>query len=281
MSESNVGILHPGAMGVSFGAALKVNNTVYWVSEGRSPESVARAEESGLNDAGTLAEICKICDVLVSICPPHGAEALAEDVIATGFKGLYCDANAIAPERAKRIGQKLNSAGIDFVDGSIIGPPAWKEGQTRLYLSGKSSQEVAELFANSLVTACVVGDEIGKASALKMVFAALTKGTTALLSASMAAAEALGVRDDLEQEWAMRDPQSVESNRKSVQQVTQKAWRFAGEMEEIATTFADAGLPDEFHIACNIVYGRMAGFKGADQLPDLADVLKSLIQSDN
>ncbi len=276
--DTQVGILHPGAMGISVAATLKHSgNTVWWASAGRSQQSVERAEQHGLIDAGTLAALCGRCEVIVSVCPPDAAEATADAVLQTAFRGLYIDANAIAPGRAQRIGQKLDAAGIRFVDGGIIGGPAWKPGTTWLYLSGAEAAQAATYFAAGPLETEVIGAAVGKASALKMCFAANTKGATALLSAVMAAAEQLGVRDDLERQWTRGDAKAAERNQQHVRRVTEKAWRFAGEMDEIADTFAGAGLPDGFHRAAGEVYARMAPFKDAAELPDLVAVLAALL----
>jgi 3-hydroxyisobutyrate dehydrogenase-like beta-hydroxyacid dehydrogenase len=215
--------------------------------------------------------------VIASVCPPHAAEATADAVLQAGFRGLYVDANAIAPQKAGRIGQKMSAAGATFLDGGIIGGPAWQPGRTWLYLSGTGAHAALPYFAAGPLETEVIGDAIGSASALKMCFAAYTKGTTALLSASLAAAEQLGMRADLERQWSRHDPASMERNRQSVRQVTAKAWRFAGEMDEIAATFADAGLPDGFHRAARDIYERMTPFKDAPDLPELADVLAALL----
>jgi hypothetical protein len=123
----------------------------------------------------------------------------------------------------------------------------------------------------------VIGDEIGKASALKMCFAANTKGTTALLCAIVAAAEELGVRPELERQWSRHSADFVEQTLSRVRRVTAKAWRFSGEMEEIAATFEAAGLPGGFHLAARDIYERIAGFRGADiPPPALDDVLDAL-----
>src|SRR5262249_42470667 len=136
-------------------------------------------------------------------------------------------------------------------------------------------------FASGPLETQIIGDEIGKASALKMCFAAYTKGTTALLSAVMAAAECLNVRCELEQQWARDGSDFAKQSEQRVRQVTAKAWRFAGEMEEIAATLDAAGLPGEFHLAAADIYRRMADFKGASQIPALDDVLKALLWHDN
>ena len=228
-------------------------------------------------EVDSVADLCAASEIIVCVCPPSAAESVAEAVVEAGFRGVYCDGNAIAPQKAQVY--RLSGCArphIDFVDGSIIGPPAWKAGTTRFYLSGASASQVAELFTGSLTDAIAIGAEIGKASALKMVFAALTKGSTALLSAILGTAESLGVRDDLEQEWAIRDADSVEQRRKQVRGVTSKAWRFAGEMQEIAATFELAGLPPGFFDAAHEVYSRMADFRDSEDVPPLEVILAAL-----
>src|SRR5262245_37008454 len=161
MKPQPIGFLHPGEMGISIAASAKNSgNQVYWASEGRSPATRARAEKIGLRDAGTLASHCAECAIVVSVCPPHAAESVADQVVATGFRGRYLDANAIAPQRAARIGQAMAVAGVAFVDGGIIGGPAWEPGSTWLYLSGPEAGEVAECFAAGPLETRVLGAAI-------------------------------------------------------------------------------------------------------------------------
>ncbi len=275
---TNVGILHPGAMGISVAATMANSGyAVWWASEGRSDDSRARAAEHGLNNAGSLADLCARCAVIVSVCPPHAAAATADAVIAQGWRGLYLDANAIAPGNAQRIGTRIEAVGGTFVDGSIIGGPAWEPDKTWLYLSGEAAAAMAAYFAAGPLETEVIGTEIGKASALKMCFAANTKGATALLCAVAAAAEQLGVRAELERQWSRWEAGAAEQNERRIRQVTQKAWRFVGEMAQIGDTFEDAGIPDGFLRAAEVVYQRMAGFKDADDLPEYADVLRAIL----
>ncbi len=278
-----IGILHPGAMGLSVAAsAQNSGNTVYWASEGRSPQTAERAARINLTDAHALAALVQTCSVILSVCPPAAAETQANDVLALGFRGLYVDMNAIAPQRVMRIAEKMAAHGTRFVSGSIIGGPAWQPNTTWLYLSGEKAQIAADLFSAGPLETEVLGNDIGKATALKMCFAAYSKGTTALLSAVMAAAESLNVREDLEHQWSRNGSNFAAESARNVQQVTAKAWRFSGEMEEIAATLAGAGLPDGFHLAAADIYQRMAGFKGADPLPSLEAILAALIaQSDD
>lgn len=280
MATQNVGILHPGDMGISVAATIKNSGrNVYWVSEGRSAHTRSRAEQNGLTDAGTLAKLCENCTAIVSVCPPASAEEVAASVLAEGFKGLYVDANAIAPQRAERIGQLMTEAGVTFVDGGIIGGPAWKPNSTWLYLSGSDAATAAALFSAGPLETRIVGAEIGKASALKMCFAAYSKGTTALLAAVLAAAEGLDVRDALNEQWSRDNSDFPAKSEQKVREVTAKAWRFSGEMEEIAATFASAGLPGGFHQSAAELYERIAGFKNAEETPPLDAVLAALLES--
>jgi len=277
----NVGLLHPGEMGISVAACVQNSgNNVYWASQGRSVETRTRAEEFGLLDAGTLAQLCATCSVIVSVCPPDAAEDVADQVLALGFTGLYMDANAISPGRAERIGLAMTTGGAAFVDGGIIGGPAWEPKRTWLYLSGEKAQEAAALFSAGPLETAVIGDEIGKASALKMCYAAYTKGTAALLCAILASAEALDVRADLERQWSRDGSDFAEQTSNRVRRVTAKAWRFAGEMDEIADTFERAGLPGGFHAAAGMIYERMARFKDAPATPELDVVLDALLDAE-
>jgi 3-hydroxyisobutyrate dehydrogenase-like beta-hydroxyacid dehydrogenase len=174
------------------------------------------------------------------------------------------------------MGQKMVEAGVTYVDGGIIGGPAWQPSSTWLYLSGPAAQEAADCFAAGPLETVILGDSIGKASALKMCFAAYTKGTTALLGAILATAEALDVREALEQQWSRDGSDFAGQTARRVQQVTAKAWRFVGEMEEIATTFEAAGMPGDFHRGAAEIYRRIADLKDT---PALEAVLAALLKT--
>ncbi|MCC6189964.1 MAG: NAD(P)-dependent oxidoreductase [Anaerolineales bacterium] len=277
MSARYIGLLHPGTMGISIAAtAQRGGHHLQWASAGRSSATRARAQQFDLVDAGTVAGLCARCDLILSVCPPHAAEAVANEVAAHAFRGLYVDANAIAPQRAVRIGAALAQAGAEFVDGGIIGGPAWEPGRTWLYLSGPRAAEVAACFAAGPLETRVLAGEAGQASALKMCYAAYSKGTTALLAGILAAAEQYGARTALEQEWDQDDPGFSARAAQRARRSTAKAWRFAGEMDEIAATFRAAGLPGEFHAAAAEVYRRLAVFKDAAEAPSLEVVLAAL-----
>jgi len=278
MIADNLGILHPGEMGVT--VALAAQNSgyqVHWASEGRSPETHARAEKISLIDALSLVNLCATCSTLICICPPSAASEIAEQVAKLGFTGLYIDANAISPQHSQEIGQFLQEAGITYVDGGIIGSPAWKENTTRMYLSGEHADKAAAYFTAGQLAARVIGDSIGQASALKMCYAAYTKGTSALLCAILAAAEGLEVRQELLSEWSQSGSTLSEESTTRVHRVTAKAWRFEAEMDQIALTFKSVGIPDGFHTAAAEIYSRLSGYKDLP-IPDLDDVLSTLLE---
>ncbi len=276
---SKIGILHPGEMGISVAASV-INNghLVYWVSKDRSPTTRLRAEKHNLIEVDSLLQLCQISEVILSVCPPHAAENIAKSVMETGFKGFYLAANAISPQRAVKLRQMMDKNNVSFIDGGIIGGPAWKPKETWLYLSGKDAQIIAKCFSNGPLETKIIGDEIGKASALKMCYAAYSKGSTALLAAILAAAESLGVRHELYEQWDMDDSDFSEQANRRTTRVTAKGWRFEGEMNEIASTFQEAGLPHGFHEAAAEIYHRLADFKDASEPPKLEDVLKALLK---
>jgi 3-hydroxyisobutyrate dehydrogenase-like beta-hydroxyacid dehydrogenase len=283
VTPTNIGFLHPGAMGISLAASAQDSgHTALWASEGRSADTRERAESRALTDAGTLGALCATCSVIVSICPPHAAEEIASNVLAHGFRGLYLDANAISPARTRRIAAQMDEAGAAFVDGGIIGGPAWKPDSTWLYLAGPRATDMALYFDRGPLETAILGEsasDIGQAAALKMVFAAYTKGTTALLAAILGVAEANGVREALEAQWSRGNASFARQTQGRVRGVTAKAWRFEGEMHEIAATFEQAGLPGGFHQAAAEIYHRLAIFKEEDESPSLDAVLDALLGS--
>ncbi len=281
MQTQKLGIVHPGNMGISIAASAQNSGCeVYWASEGRSTQTRERAERLNLIDARTLENLCETCAIIVSVCPPHAAEEVAEQMLARGFSGLYVDANAISPQRTAQIGERLAAAGVGFVDGGIIGGPAWEPGETWLYLSGSQAPAIAACFQSGPLETSIIGEEVGKASALKMSYAAWTKGSTALLCAILATAKALGVWQELAQQWERDWPGFAEQSANRTRRVTAKAWRFAGEMDEISATFEAAGLPGGFHAAAGALYRRMACFKDAPETPALEEVLSALLETD-
>jgi len=230
-------------MGAAVGAVLRgQGHRVLWASDGRSAETRARADEAGLEDVGSVSQVAE-ADVVFSVCPPHAALEVAQ---SARFAGVYVDANAVSPATAAKVSDVVE----EFVDGGIVGSPPREPGTTRLYLSGERAADVAELFTGSVLDARVVSN----ASAVKMAYAAWTKGTAAMLLAIRELARREGVEEPLLAEWDLSRPELRDRHARALCSAEAKGWRWVGEMEEIAATFEADGLPGGFHRAAAEVY---------------------------
>jgi len=270
-----VALLHPGDMGATIGAALiSAGQDVNWVSAGRSAATRARADAMGLTALPDLASLAHL-QAAVSVCPPHAALDLARDVSDAGFKGLYIDANAVAPQTAVKLSELFAGTGATLVDGGIIGGPTREPGRTFLHLSGRAATDAAALFKNSFLETRVVSEEIGAASALKMCYAAYSKGTSALLLALLTAAKHYGVDDALTAQWSVRD-RDLLARSETIGMIGSRAWRWSGEMLEISTTFEGAGLPRGFHDAAAVLFERLDTFKDCAPAPTPQDLIAQI-----
>jgi 3-hydroxyisobutyrate dehydrogenase-like beta-hydroxyacid dehydrogenase len=219
-----VGLLHPGQMGAAVGSAL--HGDVLWASDGRSEATALRASAAGFDDVGSIDELARSCDVIVSICPPAAAEQVAREVFDAGFERLFVEANAISPARMRRIAE----LGPRVVDGSIIAASG-----INLYLAGDGAHEVAALFPpNGDVKPVVLPGKVGAASGLKMAFGGWNKIGIAVTWQARAIARAYGVEPWLDAEGVAPD---------RLDRVVDRAWRWAPEMDEIAEACEALGLP--------------------------------------
>jgi 3-hydroxyisobutyrate dehydrogenase-like beta-hydroxyacid dehydrogenase len=278
MNFKTVALLHPGNMGVTIGAAAATSGArVIWVSDQRSQATQERANRAHLVDVKNLIDAVRESEVILSVCPPDAALELARKVAEHKFKGVYVDANAISRATAEEIGEIMTKAGASFVDGGIIGAPVKQAGTTRLYLSGNRAAEIAELFSASMLTARAIGPNPGAASALKVVYAAWTKCTDGLVLAIRALAAIEGVDQALSEEWSISQPDLMRKSMRAAAVAAPKAWRYVGEMKEIAESFAAAGLTPDFHNAAADVWERLAPFKDrTDPPPTLEGVIDAL-----
>ena len=231
-----VGLLFPGEMGAVVGRAVR--GEVLWASDGRSEASRRRA--AGFTDVGSIAPLAASSDVVLSICPPAIAEEVAEQVFGSGFEGIFVEANAISPERMRRIAK----LGPRVVDGSIIAKTT-----VNLYLAGEEASAIADLFEGE-VRAMDLRAEPGAASALKMAFGGWNKIGIALTGQARGIAAAYGVERWLDQEGVPAD---------RLPRVANRAWRWAPEMEEVAATCLECGLGDELPRAAADFYRRVEG----------------------
>jgi len=256
---STVGILSPGEMGSGVGTVLHQHGLrVLTCLAGRGAGSRDRAVAAGFEEVPDLAALVEQSDVLLSIVPPSTACAVADQVgaavRATAADLLYANCNAVAPSTVQGIARTVLAAGARFVDAGIIGPPPTRPGN-RIFASGAGAGEFQALAKFGLDVRVLSGD-VGQASGLKMCYAAMTKGLQALGAELLVAGRLLGVEDTLRQE--QNEGASLTAVRQFVERslptMPPKAYRWIGEMEEIARCFEDLGLPGRMLLGAADVY---------------------------
>lgn len=286
MSDT-IGILSPGDMGHTVGDVLRQNGArVITCLEGRSARTRALAEKAGIIDVPTYRQLVTESDLVLSIMVPaqamSAAAAVADALRGTDTPLTYADCNAIAPQTVRTLGEVLTSAGGTFVDASIIGPPPRTAGATRFYASGLELETFLVLNRYGLDVR-PLGDEIGLASAMKMCYASLTKGLTALCTELLTAAEVLGVSDALTAEFRLSQSALLERMEKGLPSMPPKAKRWIGEMEEISATFEHVGLTPKILAGAADMY-RLVGEtplanlppEARDRFPTLAELIAIL-----
>ena len=203
------------------------------------------------------------------------AETVAEASQKVRTDLTYVDCNAIAPQTVRKIGETITSTGSNFVDASIIGPPPRTQGSTRFYASGSEITSFLELKEYGLDVR-PLGDEIGLASAIKMCYASLTKGLTALCTELLTAAELLGVSHALADEFQLSQSTLYERMERGLPGMPTKAKRWIGEMEEISDTFADVGLTPNILTGAADMYQLVSSTHLADLSPEARDQFPTL-----
>ena len=253
--NKTIAVVAPGAMGAAVGARLVTRGAkVLTSTAGRSPASVARARAANLEPASDDA--LAAADLFLSIVPPDQAVPLAARIAArcaaTGKKPIYVDLNAISPQRAREVQAIIAPSGATFVDGGIFGhPPTDASGGPTFYLCGPVSETVADVLNHYGLTTKVLDGEAGTASALKVAYAGITKGLTALATAMILAAERHGVSEALRAELSSSQAELLARLGKAVPDMLPKAYRWVPEMGEIAA-FIGAERPE------SQIYGGMA-----------------------
>ncbi|WP_369184150.1 DUF1932 domain-containing protein [Streptomyces sp. Y1] len=276
---STITVLHPGQMGAAVAAqAVTAGHRVLWLPKGRSESSRRRADDAGLLPVDDLRTALGQSEIVISICPPAAAEDVAADVAAVPFAGIFVDANAISPTRATNIARTVSRAGATFLDGSIIGPPPAGSTTARLYLAGApaAARQVAEIFDNTLVTARCLDRDAGAASALKLAFASYQKAVRSLVGVAHALADLHGVTAELIDEGnTMAGP--FLADRDYLRTVAPRAWRWVPEMQDVARTLTDAGLPADLAHAAASTLMRWDSLKDRSDLTveDVLDALRS------
>jgi len=283
MTFRTIAVISAGDMGHAVGGALREGGyDVVTLLEGRSPLTQERAKRVGLRSLPDLDAVVASCDLFLSILPPALAPELADKVAAaikhSGNKPLYADMNAIAPETVKGIAKTIEATGAGFVDGGIIGNPPGKGAPTRIFVSGKRAAEIVALAGAKMdIRAC--GDAPGRASAVKMCYAGLTKGSNALFAAVLTAAEALGVSAEVRGEFQASQAELYKRMNASVPFLPADAWRYTGEMEEIAATFASVGVTPKFHEGAADLYRLLDTTPFAKETRETLDRSRTLEQA--
>ena len=241
-----VGIMSPGDMGSAVGQVLAKQGLRVIAALGeRSARTRALAAEAGIVDVGTLENLVREADLVMSILDPDAAivaaQRVAEAMKSTGAKPLYADCNSIAVQSARKIGEIMKAVGAPFAEASIIGAPPRVPNKTRIYASGPQAQDFAQLNQFGL-TVRILGPEEGKAKAIKICYATVTKGTQALLTESLVSAKRLGVFDVLLTELETSQKALLKFAQDGLQQMPPKAHRWIGEMNELAASYQGIGL---------------------------------------
>ena len=253
MTKATIGILMPGDMGHGCGKAF-INNNFKVISclDGRSTRTKKLAQSSGIEDVKTIENVIQSADIILSILPPESAlqqSKIVNAIILKTQKNIsYVDCNAVSPKTAKSINEAISSKFCNFIDAGIIGlNPIVEKGNTRLYVSGPDTSPVKILNGNGFIVKDL-GKEIGKASAMTMIYASATKGTFALHAAVLTAAHKLDLSSDYFEELKYSKPDTLAAMERMVPRIPLDAARWEGEMHEIANTFLDIGVTPKFHL---------------------------------
>lgn len=283
MTLNKVAILSPGAMGHAVGRVLAEHGVdIITCLAGRSERTHRLASAAGFTEIPTLEDLVCEADLVLSILVPVDAEAsacqLAGALKATGAQPYIADCNAISPMRSAKIEAVIQSAGGRFIDASIIGPPPGQGAPPRFYVSGTHAEAMLPLDGKGIVVKSL-GEIIGRASGIKMCYAALTKGTSTLQVALLTAAESMGLTEELRQELAYSQGAALQSMESTIPRLPPNAHRWVGEMEEIASTFAKVGVTSHFHLGAAAIYRLLQATSFANESPETIDPDRTLART--
>ncbi len=272
---SRVAIIGMGGMGHRMAAELTSGgHDVLTCLAGRGTLSQARAQEAGARDVYTLDALVRDAEIILSVMPPEQADAFAAKIASacqkTQSTPLFVDCNAVSPQSAVAIGEKIAAAGADFVDASIIGMPPQDGKRIRLYVSGPHVDRLAVLDGHGLDLK-PIGPNVGQASGLKMCYAALTKGQMTLQTAVLMLAEALDLFEPFSEELELSQNDVWQRMQFIAPFIAPDSARWIGEMREIAATFGAANLPTGFHDAAAQVFAAAASTPLAQATRETAD----------
>jgi 3-hydroxyisobutyrate dehydrogenase-like beta-hydroxyacid dehydrogenase len=291
MKIQHVGIVSPGDMGQAIAGRIKESGcAVHTALDGRSERTKALARAAGLDDCGSIEKLVATCELVISVINPGEALNVARQVAAamkkTGRKIAFADLNAVSPQTARDTDAMIREAGGLFIDGGIIGPPPrGDKDRPRIYVSGPDAYLLGQIQHPNLQIR-VMSERVGDASGIKMCYAAMTKGTTALAVELLVAARKLGVEQALEKELRDSRGDVFDWQMKNIASMPPKAYRWVPEMQEIAKTFEELGMTRRIFEGATDMYAfiaatplgkespeqaRKAGRNGLDITRELAD----------
>ena len=276
--NNSIGITSPGDMGQGVAMCIKeMGFNVCMASDGRSARTRALGEKAGLTDCKSLDNLVQTCDMVLSVLDPGAAvtnaKAIAAACKATNRKIVFVECNAIAPQTMHDITAIMQAVGCTVVDAGIIGPPPRNGAKQRFYVSGPHASLMNRINSTQ-INVRVAGEKIGDASAVKMCYAALTKGSIALGTELLIAARKLGVDKALETEFKNSQAELYESVLTRSAGMPFKAYRWVPEMNEIAKTFEGAGMTPKIFQGASDLYGQIATTPQGKESPEEARAKK-------
>ncbi len=275
MQIRNIGVVSPGDMGQAIAGRLKESGfTVHTALDGRSERTKALARAAGLVDCGSMQQLVTTCELVISVINPGEALAVAHRaaaaIKATGRKIAFADLNAVSPQTARDSDRLIREAGGMFIDGGIIGPPPRGEkDRPRIYVSGPDAYLFGQISHPNLQVR-VMSERVGDASGIKMCYAAMTKGTTALAVELLVAARKLGVEQALEKELRESRNDVFDWQVKTIAVMPPKAYRWVPEMQEIAKTFGELGMTRRIFDGATDIYEMVAATSLGKESPEQA-----------
>ena len=272
--NNSIGITSPGDMGQGVAMCIKaLGFDVCMASDGRSARTRALGEKAGLTDCKSLEKLVQTCDMVLSVLDPGAAVTNAKAVAAacktTGRKIVFVECNAIAPNTMQEITGIMQAVGCTVVDAGIIGPPPRGTAKQRFYVSGPHAALMNRINSPQ-INVRVAGEKIGDASAVKMCYAALTKGSIALGTELLIAARKLGVDQVLEAEFKGSQAELHQSVQNRAAGMPFKAYRWVPEMHEIAKTFEGAGMTPRIFQGAADLYAQIAATPQGKESPEEA-----------
>ena len=281
MKIETVAVIAPGEMGHAVGQRLIEGGlSVVTCLEGRSERSRSLAEKAGIPDLGRDRAMLEAADIVLSILPPSSAVDFARRMAETArdmdAPPPLADLNAISPGTAREAERIVAEAGMGFVDGGIVGgPPFPGRRSPRIYVSGDLGEDLGALTEAGLNIKPLTGG-VGAASAIKLSYACLTKGLSALTVQAMAISNANGTGEAFFEELRFSQAELLAWLENMVPAMPPKAYRWIGEMEEISKAIGKAGLPPTMFEGTARLYERIEATRLAQETPETRDKDRSL-----